>query len=114
MITVSRIGSKTVISETVYADDGNRGGGSDAPMGGLVMRRCACGKCNNGGDCGTIDVAVNIAVALDISYSRAVSGQDSMEQGQEGGYLGASFVATDRRVQVFGPSSRVDRPSEHL
>ena len=56
-----------MISETVYADDGNRVGGSNVPMGGLVMRRYACGKCNNGGDCGTIDVAVNIAVALDIS-----------------------------------------------
>ena len=38
-----QIGSKMVIIETAYANDGVRGGGSDVPMGRLVIWRCAHG-----------------------------------------------------------------------
>ena len=39
-------------SETVDADDGDRGGVSDETMGGLVTQWCACGYYNISGDVG--------------------------------------------------------------
>ena len=41
-------------------------------MGGLVIRKCAHGDCEDGGDYRTVDIDVAVA------YSRAVSGQDLM------------------------------------
>ena len=38
---VSRIGSKKVTRKTADADDRACGSGSDAAMGGLVVRKCA-------------------------------------------------------------------------
>ena len=63
-----------MIRKTTYANDRVRGSGSDVPMGGLVMWRCACDDCDGNGDSGNIDVDLSIAIA----YSRAVFGQDSM------------------------------------
>ena len=62
------------MSKNAYADGGVRGSGSDNPMGGLVMRWCACDDCDSGVDAGTVDVDVDIVVA----YSRAMSEQYSM------------------------------------
>ena len=47
-----RTGSKAVTSETSDAYDGARGGGSDASMDRLVIRRCASCDCDGGGDAG--------------------------------------------------------------
>ena len=37
-----------VTKKTADANDGYHNGRSDAEMGGLVTRRCACGDCNGG------------------------------------------------------------------
>ena len=63
---------KTVISNTDNADGRVCGGGSYVSMGGLVIRKCAHGDCEDGGDYRTVDIDVAVA------YSRAVSGQDLM------------------------------------
>ena len=75
---VSQIGSKTVISKTAYTNDGANSGRSDAPIGGFVTRRYACGNFDGGGDAGTVDVDVYLDADIAIAYSRSISGQDYM------------------------------------
>ena len=60
---MSQIGSKIVISETDHADSGVCGGGSNAPIGGLVMQRCYCGNFDDGGVAVTVDVDIDVSVA---------------------------------------------------
>ena len=62
-IIVSQINSKTLTRETSGADDVAHEGGSDAATSGLVTPQCDRGDCGDGGNAGTIDVDVDVAVA---------------------------------------------------
>ena len=52
-----------VIRETVFANYRFRGGGSDSPMGRLIMWQFARGNCDSGGVTGTVDVYIDVDVA---------------------------------------------------
>ena len=52
-----------MISKNDYANDRGFGGGLDMSMGGLITWRCACDDIDSGGDTGTVDVHIDVAVA---------------------------------------------------
>ena len=107
---VSQIKSKTVTRNNSGADDDAHGRGSDASMGGIVMRRCACGNPDGG----------RYAWGRIRSRRRSCRHSVSMKRvgfyvtGPRSGSLVASLVPVGWQVRVFGISGLIDRPSDHM
>ena len=61
-----RIGTKTRISKTAYANDGVCCRGSDVSMVRLITRWCDHGGHSGNGDSGTVDVDIDIDLDVEI------------------------------------------------
>ena len=53
-----------MISKTTYANDGVCGGGSYVSRGALLTRKCDCVNRDNGRYYGTVDIYINIDIAI--------------------------------------------------
>ena len=107
-----KLSQKTLTRETSDANDRGHGGGSDAPMVGLVTWRCARGNHDSGGD----------ALVHRGSHRRSRSRSRSVivkrvvfhVMGPWSWSQGVLLAPSDWQVRVFRTSGLVDRQSDRL